>query len=189
MNVIRFDMLALGCALLAGCATPSTRSVDRFDGVKIEQMVANDVTGRVFGRTVVCLNARREIRHDGSTAHFLYTETTPTPDFALATGESLVLLVDGVRYGMTATNSQTLFVTRPGFTGTLYPASAQLFVDLANAREVELRIKGATGAIEKKVSRAALRRFRDYLLQYYAQPPVPPAAPVPQRTPPPTAKS
>src|SRR5206468_2337643 len=49
--------------------------------------------------------------------YYLYTEFTPPPDFTpVSSGESLVLLVDGARHGLTATNVQTGFTTRRGFT-------------------------------------------------------------------------
>ena len=48
--------------------------------------------------------------------YYLYTEFTPPQDFTLLnSGESLVLLVDGVRHGLVATNSQTAFIARKGF--------------------------------------------------------------------------
>ncbi len=98
--------------------------------------------------------------------YFLYTELIPPPDFTLANGETLILLVDGVRYGFSATNS-SLFLGRKGFTSTLYPASPEVLVAIANAREVKVRVRGTTTAIEKDMNGRSIKSFKKYLLKYF----------------------
>ena len=60
-------------------------------------------------------------------------------EFTLASGESLVLVVDGVRHGFASTNSNTAFIARKGFTSTLHKVPPEVLVDIANARQVKVR--------------------------------------------------
>lgn len=163
--------------LLTACQN-TTHRVDRFDNVRIQQMEANNVSRAWFEKVVVCLNARREVRADGSADHFLLLEHTPIPEFTLASGESFNLLVDGTRHAFAPTNSPAAIVSRPGFTTLTFRATPQLFVDIANARNVELRLKGMANVVEKRLSRASVGEFKTYLLKYFQQPPASPNATV-----------
>ena len=115
---------------------------------------------------------------DGSADHFLLLEHTPIPEFTLASGESFNLLVDGTRHAFAPTNSPAAIVSRPGFTTLTFRATPQLFVDIANARNVELRLKGMANVVEKRLSRASVGEFKTYLLKYFQQPPASPNATV-----------
>jgi hypothetical protein len=168
---------AAAATLLAACQN-TTHRVDRFDNVRIQQMKANSVTRSWFEKVVVCLNARREVRADGTADHFLLLEHTPIQDFTLAPGESFTLLVDGARHTFAPTNSTAAVVSRPGFATLTFRASPQVFVDIANARNVELRLKGTANVLEKRLARASVKEFKAYLLKYYQQPPELPNAPV-----------
>ncbi len=168
---------AAAAALLVACQS-TTQRVDRFDNVRIQQMEANNVSRSWFEKVVVCLNARREVRSDGTADHFLLLEHTPIQDFTLAPGESFTLLVDGTRHVFAPTNSPSAVVSRPGFTTLTFRTTPQLFVDLANAGNVELRLKGTSNVLEKRLARASVKEFKAYLLKYYQQPPTPPNAPV-----------
>ena len=99
--------------------------------------------------------------------YYVYTELIPPPDFTLQTGESLVLLVDGVRYGLTQTNSQTAFVPRRGFTSSLYKVPPEVLVQIANAKEVKIRVKGVNSLIEREMSQRSRNNFRQFLLRFF----------------------
>ena len=164
---------AATATFLAACQN-TTHRVDRFDNVRIQQMEANNVTRDWFEKIVVCLNARREVRADGSADHFLLLEHTPIAEFTLAPGESFTLLVDGTRHTFAPTNSPAAIVSRPGFTTLTFRATPQVFVDIANARNVELRLRGTSSVLEKRLTRASVNEFKSYLLKYYQAPPTPP---------------
>src|SRR6185369_12424363 len=100
--------------------------------------------------------------------YFLYTELTPPPDFTLQSGESLVLLVDGTRYGFVQSQSGTAFVGRPGFNSGLYRVSPEVLVAIANAKEVRIRFKGANSSIERTMSANSRQNFRTFLLKYFS---------------------
>src|ERR1043165_7879178 len=54
----------LAALLLCGCAVHKrgTSISDPYESATIDQMTGNNVSGAVFARTIVCLNARRETR-------------------------------------------------------------------------------------------------------------------------------
>ncbi len=164
---------ALWCAVsLNACASRSVARYDKIDAVKVEQMAGNTLPHGLISKSVLCLNARREIYQSGRTDHYLYTELATTTDFSLAPGESLVLLTDGERHAFAPTNSQTVFVGRRGFASTLYPVPVDIFVKIVNSRETKVRLKGTGAVLDQELSSANRQRFREYLLRYFSKPPM-----------------
>ena len=135
--------------------------------------VTNVVVSDVTNVTYVPTNG---VQHDC----FLYTEVVGAPDFTLQSGESLVLLVDGRRYGFSPGQSSTVFVSREGWTSTLYRIPPEVLVAIANAQEVRLRIKGHDSTIERTLSRSSKRHFKQYLLKYFTA--AKPRRPAPSKT-------
>lgn len=99
--------------------------------------------------------------------YYLFTEFTPPPDFNLQSGESLVLLVDGVRYGLSQTPLTATYIGRKGFTTGFYRVTPDVLVALANAKEVRVRLKGANSTVERNLTAASRRNFRMFLLKYF----------------------
>jgi hypothetical protein len=110
--------------------------------------------------------------------HYLYTELTPPPDFTLASGESLVVLVDGARYAFAPTNSAAAAFGRRGFLCTLYKVPPELLVALANSQETGIRLRGGNMDIERDLSKACRRRFKEFLAKYYTPESVSPERPL-----------
>jgi hypothetical protein len=108
--------------------------------------------------------------------YFLYTELIPPPDFILAPGESLILLVDGVRHGFSPSQSGTALAGRRGYNSNLYRVPPEVFVAIANAKVVKVRFKGVNSVVEREMSSASRQHFREFLAKYFA-PASPPAAP------------
>ena len=100
--------------------------------------------------------------------HFIVLEYTPPMDFTLASGESLVLLVDGVRHSLATGTTQTVLVARRGFSAVAYKAAPQLLVDIANAKRVALRVKGTNQVIERDMKRASRENFKRFLVNYFS---------------------
>jgi hypothetical protein len=100
--------------------------------------------------------------------YYLYTEFTPPQDFTLqSSGESLILLVDGARHGLMPASSGTAFVARKGFQTTLYRVPPELIADIANAKEVKLRLKGVNSVIERKMNAGSRVNFRRFMLKFF----------------------
>ena len=64
-----------------------------------------------------------------------------------------------------------------GFTTLTFRTTPQVFVTIANGRKVELRLKGTSSVVEKRLARASIGEFKSYLLKYFQAPPTPPDAP------------
>jgi hypothetical protein len=103
--------------------------------------------------------------------YFLYTEMTPPPDFTLASGESLVLLVDGVRHGFTQSQSGTAFIGRKNFTSGLYRVSPEVLVAIANAKEVRIRFRGVNSVVERSMNGGSRQNFKTFLVRYFSTEP------------------
>jgi len=78
-----------------------------------------------------------------------------------------VLLVDGVRYSLAQTTTPSVIVPRRGFVAALYRVPPQLLVDIANAREVKLRLKGTSAVIEREMSEGSRKNFKKFLVKYF----------------------
>jgi hypothetical protein len=99
--------------------------------------------------------------------YFVWAEFTPPLDFTLQPGESMVLLVDGVRHSLTATTTPSVLVARRGFAAALYRVPPQVLVDIANAREVKIRLKGFNSVIEREMSASSRENFKKFLVKYF----------------------
>lgn len=102
--------------------------------------------------------------------YYIYTEMTPPSDFTLQSGESLVMLVDGVRYGFAQSQPAAAFVGRKGYTTAMYRVPPEALVAIANAQQVRLRFKGVNSAIEREMNQASRDNFKKFLLQYFGSP-------------------
>ena len=131
---------------------------------EVVNYVTNYLVGSVTNVTILPTNC---LAYD----FFLYTEMTPPADFTLQGGESLVLLVDGVRYGFSQSPPASSFVGRRGFTAGLYRVPPQVLVAIANAQEVRIRFKGVNSAIEREMNKSSREHFRSFLVRYFGTEP------------------
>jgi hypothetical protein len=62
---MKYFSAVASAVLLAGCTGTHREGISRYDSydaVKVDQMVGNNVSAKVFEKTILCLNARRETR-------------------------------------------------------------------------------------------------------------------------------
>lgn len=103
--------------------------------------------------------------------YFLFTEMMTPPDFTpVPQGETLVLLVDGVRHAFTVAQSTAAFVPRKGFATTLYRTTPEVLVALANAKEIRLRVKGSSSVIEREMNNSSRENFRKFVVKFFTSP-------------------
>jgi hypothetical protein len=103
--------------------------------------------------------------------YFLFTEMMAPPDFTpVQQGETLVLLIDGVRHAFANAQSSAAVVSRKGFATALYRVTPETLVALANAKEVRLRVRGATSVIERGMNDSSRKNFRDFVLKFFTTP-------------------
>lgn len=99
--------------------------------------------------------------------YYLVVELTPPPDFTPAPGENLVLVLDGVRHTLAPGAGLGSWKARKGFQTTVYRVQPELLVDLANAREARLRLRGVTSVVDRRLSHASRQAIRKFLLKYF----------------------
>jgi hypothetical protein len=131
--------------------------------VETNQVISYATNYVISSLTNTVVTSTNGLAHD----YFLYAEMTPPADFTLASGESLILLVDGMRYGFAPASSGTAFVGRKGFTSNLYRVPPEVLVAIANSKEVKLRFKGTSSVIERTMSNRSRKNFKTFLLKYF----------------------
>ena len=161
-----FSFLAV---LATGCASYRSHArLDAYEGIKVDDLTGNKVSRGIFDRRTLWLNARREVRRDQTKDYYLVMELTPSPDFTLqSSGESLVLLIDGVRYGFAATNTVTPLVGRPGIQTAVYRVSGDLLVKIANAEELRIRLKGTANVMDELAPTSVAENFKRWMLDRF----------------------
>jgi len=115
--------------------------------------------------SVITLHTNQQVfAPDGQVAdYFLSVEITQPAEFVPAQGESLILVVDGVRHGFSSTNTPSFYLTKRGFSSYLYKASPQVFEKIANAKDVRFRLRGTTVSIERRMSQGSRKTFKKFL--------------------------
>jgi hypothetical protein len=98
--------------------------------------------------------------------YFLVAELIAPPDFTLASGESLVLLVDGVRHSFPQSQSNTAFVGRRGYATTLYRVRPELLTAMADADSVLVRLKGVNSVIERTMNASSRENLRAFVQKF-----------------------
>lgn len=103
--------------------------------------------------------------------YFLFTEILAPAEFTpLQQGETLVLLVDGVRHAFTNAQTTATFLPRRGFNATLYRTTPETLVALANAKEIRLRVKGTSSVIEREMNESSRENFRKFVVKFFTPP-------------------
>ena len=143
--------------------TTADNRISSFETNQVITTLTNQMVTAVTNQIVIRTNMLLQ-------DYYLYAELTPPPDFVLQSGESLVLLVDGVRRGFIQTNSPTAFVPRRGFSSSLYRISPEALAEVANAKQVKVRLKGVNGVIEKEMSQTSRNNFTKFIRKYSSQP-------------------
>ncbi|MBM3846219.1 MAG: hypothetical protein FJ405_08040 [Verrucomicrobia bacterium] len=160
----------LGLALLiTGCAGYRVAERhDAYENVRVDELSGNKVSRGVFDRRTLWLNARREVRKDLSRDYYLITELTPSADFTpQSTGETLVLLIDGVRHGYATTNTLAAFKGRSGIITSVYKVPGETLVKIANAQDLRVRIKGVSGVLDEQAPPSVMENFRKWLVEKF----------------------
>ena len=128
--------------------------------------------GSFAGSPTIMVNSGTTLNVSGVTGGANHDGTR----FALASGESLILLVDGVRYGFATSTSGTAFIGRRGYTSNLYRVPPDVLIAIANAKEVKLRFRGVNSVVERTMNDSSRMNFRKFITKYFV-----PAAPAEEK--------
>ncbi|MEO5804483.1 MAG: hypothetical protein ABIR24_13235 [Verrucomicrobiota bacterium] len=82
-------------------------------------------------------------------------------DFALQTGDSLILNLDDEVLTFAPTNSPS-FNGRKRYVTTFYPVESDVVIKLAKAMETRVRIKGLNATIDKRLAVRNTMLFLDF---------------------------
>ncbi|MEO8426742.1 MAG: hypothetical protein ABI651_06480 [Verrucomicrobiota bacterium] len=115
--------MSISFLAFAGSKKQGVAHTDEYDAVKVEQMIGNDVSGHVFERTILCLNARRETRKAPTVTNQVVTLVTNITLMTI-TNQTVTLVTNQSR--TLATNFVALPVPPPiSATTTNEPATAE----------------------------------------------------------------
>jgi hypothetical protein len=143
--------------------TAETQAISAETNIVVTMITNVNITART---NLVVMHTNLVLRD-----YYLYAELTPPPDFTVASGESLALVADGVRYGLTQTNTTAALPSRRGFSTYAYKVPPQALVDIANAKIVKVRLRGNNAVIERKMSYHSRNSFRKFMLKYFTPEP------------------
>jgi len=164
-------IILLMCMLfLNSCALTEPYQVktlnDAFDGYTINQMTYNYL---VSNSGIVELNIKRLQTKDGRISYYLVVEYQNSDWLFIEGGESLILLVDGERIGFKGDGSlQSRNVGSSGWIDekAVYDINPKILNQIANAKEVKVKIIGNQYYIECKFTEQSFQNFKKFIAEY-----------------------
>jgi len=162
---------------LVGCATTSYYNyniyhlADEFDGYTIDRMSGNYIkdSDLLNLKNSVWLNAQRYISKDGQRTYSFIVQLWDTDWIFINEGETLVLLIDGTRYGFSGKGSIKHREVTTGIQGAVikesawYDASVDILQKLSNAKAVKMKIVGATRNVTRELSSENINNFKRFV--------------------------
>jgi hypothetical protein len=179
MKKILLPVLAMIFGIV-GCATMSYYNYgvdhlsDEFDGYKIDRMTGNYIKDSdvLNLKNSVWLNAQRFIAKDGKRTYSLIVQYWDTDWLFVNEGETLVLLIDGSRYGFSGKGSGEHRDVTTGMQGAVIKESAWYDIDkntlikLADAKTVKMKIVGATRNITRELAPENIANYKKFVNDY-----------------------
>lgn len=164
--------------LITGCAGSmcliQTR-YDEFEGYTVVRMVNNDLGGRglYLDTGFVYLNVQKLVSKEGRVSYCLIAEYTDFSDCAswlfIESGESLVLLVDGKRVGLTGDgswNNRNVLYGGSISETAWYPINPEIIRMISNAKEVKVKLIGSNSFVQRYFTQTNFNNFRKFVESY-----------------------
>jgi len=173
MNKITSNILAIMVfSIISSCGHLSTiRTIhDDFEGYTIYRMTENVLAGGmpIYGATIR-LNAQCFVSKEGNKSYSVIVRYTGDSWIFIKDGESLMMLIDGAPLNLSGDGSLQHRNTIYG-AGVeelaWYEISEENFRKIANAKEVQLKIKGSQYFTERKFSQANFNNFKKFITNY-----------------------
>lgn len=175
--MIRLLILCL-VLLTTGCAGSmcfiQTR-YDEFEGYTAIYMLNNTLggSGLYIDSGNVDLNVQKFVSKEGSVTYCLMADYTEFSDGArclfIENGESLVLLVDGKRVGLTGdgswNNRRVLYgcsITEAAW----YPITPEMIRMISNAKEVKVKLIGSNSFVQRYFTQTNFNNFKKFVESY-----------------------
>jgi len=164
-------LIAVSSLLFVGCATSPLspyKVITRHD--KFDRYTTNSMTGNLLGGELrLELNAARHSAKDGAVNYALVVRYYGSNFIFIKPGESLILLIDGQRIGLKGQGSMRHRRTlENGMASELakYPATPELLKKIANANQVDVKIKGSDFLAENYFIKQNFDNFKKFVNAY-----------------------
>jgi len=168
-TLLFFALIAVSCSsMMAHYKIGVYR--DKFDKQTTIRMKRNVISaGGLLGTTFVELNAQRDQADNSMPSYSLYIRYNADDWLFIQSGESLVLLVDGIRLGLSGEGS-----SRYRQVGSLSRVSESAWYAItrgdleriANASEVHLKLQGDPYFLEQKLSNKSIANLKRFMSEY-----------------------
>ncbi|MCI0747821.1 MAG: hypothetical protein L0Y58_20630 [Verrucomicrobia subdivision 3 bacterium] len=173
------NCFALGCglALLAGCASAPppdvTTHVDPGTGLRTDLMGENllEAPGGQ-SRELVWLNASRVYRNFNDAQYYLevqYMAREEAGYLEIPAGETLTIITDGQPLLFSGTGSANMrkpYKKELVRETAIYPATRVQLQKIALAKDVDVKIRGNRGLVERDFSKDNQERFRQFVTRF-----------------------
>jgi hypothetical protein len=164
-------LFTTGCA---GNLSFVKTSYDQFKGDTTVRMSYNDLGGSnmSLGTCAICLNIQKVISKEGCESYSLIAEYVKWVSYPkwlfIKSGESLVLLIDGKRIGLTGEGSENHREVVGGniIETAWYPVSAELIRTISNAKEVKVKLIGSNSFVERYFVQRNFNNFKKFVESY-----------------------
>jgi hypothetical protein len=160
----------LGCA--SGPASYKVRTyADDFAGVTTWRLEGNTVTDTIQGDHYVRVefDVQKTLLPDSVASYSIMIGYLSSDWLFIAGGESLVMLVDGERIGLTGEGSAPFRqVGSGGVVSELafYPVSRELLGKIGGARDIRIKVIGENFSIERGLSQDNIGNVRKFFVEH-----------------------
>lgn len=163
-----------------GCSTMNYYSYniehldDEFDGYTLDGMAGNYVKddGVLNIKNSVWLNAQRFISKDGRKIYSLIVQYWDTDWLFINEGETLVLLIDGIRFGFSGEGSSRHRDVATGMQGAAieetawYDVTTDTLQKISEAKVVKMKIVGSTRDVTRELSSENINNIKRFVKEF-----------------------
>jgi len=163
-------------ALLAGCATEPppdvTTHVDQATGLRTDLMGENLLEAEGQPRELVWLNASRVYRNFNQAQYYLevqYMAREEAGYLEIPAGDTLTVVADGQTLTFSGTGSANMrkpYKKELVRETAIYPATRVQLQKIALAKDVDVKIRGNKGLIEREFKKENHERFRQFVTRF-----------------------
>lgn len=160
--------------LLAGCATqrpPVTTYIDPITRARTDLMGENMLQSPEPIREIVWLNASRMFKNARQYQYYLevdYMARRETGFLEIPPGETLVIVADGqeLKFSGSGSLNSRKELDEEVTERAIYLASGEQLRTIANAKDVQVSIRGRSGMVQRTFTPENTERFRQFVAKY-----------------------
>ncbi|MBV6421699.1 MAG: hypothetical protein DAHOPDDO_02980 [Ignavibacteriaceae bacterium] len=176
----QFLVLVFVVFAIVGCGTMNYYSydiehkTDEFDGYTLDRMTGNYIkdSDLLNIKNSVWLNAQRYISKDGQKLYSLIVQYWDTDWLFINKGETLVLLIDGSRFGFSGEGSSDHRDVTTGMQGAVikemswYDVPPDILQKISQANIVKIKVVGSTRDVTRELSSENISNFKRFVNEF-----------------------